>query len=179
MSSNNNIIIAIDGHDGSGKTTLAKLLAEKLGGIYIRPFGGDAGLQLIGYADKKDYKNVSLFGNQCIRKYAEAYSSDILIFDRHWMTVFSLLPESDRKDATWYPLPLTTLCFSDLEHTLARLQGRTEKGYDKNYHAYYLDLYLKLGLEFNANILRTDRHSIEECIDKLMEWYQSSQKYGL
>lgn len=174
MKKNNNLVLAIDGHDGSGKTTLAKALAEKIGGIYVRPFEGETGIKLIEYFEKKEYKALSLFGNEMIKKQEDVYNNEILVYDRHWMTVFSLLPESYWNDKIWYPLPATTLCFADLENSLARLEKRTEKSYEQNYHIYYLELYVKLAKEFDANILRTDQYDVEECLSKLTKWYKTS-----
>ena len=96
------------------------------------------------------------------------------MFDRHWMTVFSLLPESYWDAGAWQPLPATTLCFADLKHSLARLNKRAEKSYEESYHSYYLELYDKLARHFGVNILRTDQHTIEECLKKLTTWYKMS-----
>ncbi len=167
-------MLALDGHDGSGKTTLSKLLAEKIGGVYIRPFAGDAGIELIQHFEKKDYKKVSLFGYEMIKRHYDSYNNEILVYDRHWMTVFSLLPETYWSDKLWNPLPATTLCFSDLKGTLTRLKKRTEKSYEESYHAYYVDLYSKLAKKYHANILRTDVQDIETCLNKLIEWYKMS-----
>jgi cytidylate kinase len=169
-----NLILAIDGHDGSGKTTLSKLLAEKIGGIYIRPFAADAGIELIEHFEKKEYKRVSQFGNELIRKHAEEYENEILVYDRHWMTVFSLLPESYWGDKIWHPLPATTLCYADLEHTLSRLKKRTEKSYEECYHTHYLEIYDKLATTFDANIVRTDQQDMEQSLIQLTKWYKTS-----
>jgi thymidylate kinase len=169
-----NLVLAIDGHDGSGKTTLSKLLAEKIGGIYIRPFAGDVGIELIEHFERKDYKNVSRFGLEMIRKQANEYENEILVYDRHWMTVFSLLPESYWNDRIWHPLPATTLCYADLEHTLSRLKKRTEKSYEESYHTHYLGIYDKLALTFEANIVRTDQEDIEHSLIQLTKWYKTS-----
>ena len=74
----------------------------------------------------------------------------------------------------WYPFPATTLCFADLEHTLIRLNKRTEKSYEESYHIYYLELYVRLAKEFDANILRTDQHDLQACLVKLTKWYKTS-----
>ncbi|WP_221393712.1 hypothetical protein [Dyadobacter sp. NIV53] len=174
MWSNNNFIITLDGHDGSGKTTLANLLAKELGGIYVRPFAGLAGKKLIGLADQKDYENVVSFGYETVLGFVNSYSNEILVFDRCWMTVFSLVPENFRHDPRWFPLPLTVLCYSDLDHTLLRLAQRTEEKFDVNYHQYYLDLYLELSREFHSNLLLTDKNEIPDCLNQLKKWCKPS-----
>jgi thymidylate kinase len=173
MKESNNIVLALDGHDGSGKTTLAKLLAEEIGGIYVRPFAGNQGLKLLQYAEQKEYETLPAFGHQLIQKQLEAHQNQVLVFDRHWMTVFSLLPEAYWSGSAWHPLPHTTLCFSGMECTLERLKERSEEKYGEAYHAHYLEMYLKLGKRFNANILMTDQDDIGKCLVKLVEWYKS------
>ena len=166
-------IIALDGHDGSGKTTLAKLLADETGGRYLRPFGGEAGVELLNYAEKKEYNKLSLFGITQINKVISGYSNELLICDRHWLTVFSLLPEEYWDDSAWLPLPPTVLCFAGLDTTLARLGERKEEEYDLDYHSYYLEVYLKLGKKFNTELLRTDQYNTGESLSQLIHWYNS------
>ena len=63
-----NSIIALDGHDGVGKTTLAKALSDQLNGVYIRPFGGKVGIDLIEAAEAKAYEKVITIGKQAIEE---------------------------------------------------------------------------------------------------------------
>lgn len=168
-------ILALDGHDGCGKTTLARSLAQAVGAIYVRPFGGEAGVQLLKYAEEKQYDQVSRYGHQMIQNQINLYPDAVLVFDRHWMTVFSLLPETYWGAPRWQPLPPTTLCLADLLTTLQRLGVRDEEKYSEEYHSYYLALYEKLANTFQANILRTDRFDIEHCLKSLTQWWKSIQ----
>ena len=49
-------IIVLDGHDGSGKTTLARLAAETLGGTYVKPFDGTLGDMIMWLSDERRYE---------------------------------------------------------------------------------------------------------------------------
>jgi MoxR-like ATPase len=162
------LILAIDGHDGAGKTTMATLLAQATGGAYLRPFGGKTGAALIEYAAKKDYQRVSDLGKAAIDKVLLESHQDILVFDRHWMTIFTLIPEAYYQD--WLPLPATTLCYAGISTTLQRLAIRTEETFDRDYHTGYLEQYFQLGKTFGAHILRTDEHGQDACLAQLVTW---------
>ncbi|MBO9728439.1 MAG: hypothetical protein J7623_07345 [Chitinophaga sp.] len=162
------LILAIDGHDGAGKTTLATLLAQATGGTYLRPFGGKTGAALLAHAEKKEYQQVADLGKAAINGLLAANSQDILIFDRHWMTIFTLIPASYYQD--WLPVPPTTLCYADISTTLQRLEARTEETFDVAYHTGYMAQYLQLGKTYGANILRTDQYPQDVCLAKLLYW---------
>ncbi|MBS0028074.1 hypothetical protein ACTJJ0_06580 [Chitinophaga sp. 22321] len=163
------LILAIDGHDGAGKTTMATLLAQETGGTYLRPFGGKTGAALIDSAEKKDFQRVADLGKAAINALLqENKHQEILVFDRHWMTIFTLIPSSFWKD--WLPVPPTTLCYADIDTTLQRLGERTEEKYTTAYHTAYQEQYLSIGKQFGANILRTDQYSREECLARLLDW---------
>lgn len=161
-------ILAIDGHDGAGKTTMATLLAQATGGTYLRPFGGKTGAALLAHAAKKEYQQVADLGKAAIHQLLAANSGDMLIFDRHWMTIFTLIPASYYQD--WLPIPPTTLCYAGISATLQRLATRTEETFDVAYHTGYMAQYLQLGKTYGANILRTDQYSQEVCLTKLLSW---------
>ncbi len=170
MDINGNKIIAFDGHDGSGKTTLSKMFAEKIDAIYVRPFSGDMGTRLLELAEKKDYDSVSKFGSDTIQNIYTRYKNETLVFDRHWMTVFSLIPEKYWDDEAWSPLPKTILCYVDLETTLSRLKNRMEEEFDRDYHNNYLTIYMKLANHFKVDVLRTDQYEISECLNKITDF---------
>ncbi|MCW3463445.1 hypothetical protein [Chitinophaga nivalis] len=162
------LILAIDGHDGAGKTTLAGLLAEKLGGVYVRPFGGATGTSLITQAEQHHYQEVSRIGLMAIRDAAAQHDARVLVFDRHWMTVFTLIPAAYRDE--WFPLPATTLCYAGMPATLLRLGERDEAIFDRAYHEGYMQQYYDLAHQYGAHILRTDQHDVAQCLDMLVQW---------
>ncbi len=153
-------IIALDGHDGVGKTTLAKRLAETNCGIYVRPFGGSTGIKLIQAAEAKSYEKVIEIGKNAIEKETESEHAKPLIFDRHWITVLSLLPKQYWK---CWPKPVHTfLCSADLETIKSRIAPRKEKKFDDNYHSHYLHTYIQIAKECNCVVIDTDQLSITQ-----------------
>lgn len=168
MDKKQRLILAIDGHDGAGKTTMATLLAQATGGTYLRPFGGKTGAALIEHAAKKEYQQVADLGRAAIHQLLQENDHDVLVFDRHWMTIFTLIPAAYWQD--WLPVPPTTLCYAGISTTLQRLAIRTEETFDIDYHTGYMDQYLSLAKTFGANILRTDQHNQEACLAQLLTW---------
>jgi hypothetical protein len=164
----NRTIIALDGHDGSGKTSLASSLAYALSGLYIRPFAGAVGELLIWAVEVGEFAFASELAQKSVKKVLATDNSPILIFDRHWMTVFTLLPEEYWP--AWKPLPHTTLCWANLDTTITRLHMRNETPLEPSYHNHYLQSYWHLGERFGCNILRTDQLSFVASVDVLVEW---------
>ncbi|MBQ0733512.1 AAA family ATPase [Aquimarina celericrescens] len=164
------IIIALDGHDGVGKTTLAKQLVEQHNGIYVRPFGGKSGIDLIEAADNQYFDKVSAIGKQAINEAMLAYIDHTrpLIFDRHWITVLSLLPEHNR---ICWPHPIYSfLCSAELTTIKSRLSKRTsEKQFEDAYHSHYLNTYLKIAKVCGSTVIETDHISITGALQKINE----------
>jgi deoxyadenosine/deoxycytidine kinase len=161
-------ILVLDGHDGTGKTTLAKHIAEELGGIYLCPFSGTAGEIMIWSAKSGESDFVSKLSCKLVEHAIEANDAPILIFDRLWMTVFTLIPEAYWRE--WMPLPPTMLCWADTDTILSRLRERKEKSHDASYHLMYMQKYKMLAQQFSCPILRTDQLSIEACVERLRDW---------
>ena len=168
-----NTILAFDGHDGSGKTTLCKAIAEQLGGIYVRPFGGSNGIDLIEAADDKDYLSVLKIGLNSIKEVEKNYSNSILVFDRHWMTVLSLVPEEYWKK--WEEYPPTILCWADLSTTKERLATRIEKKFDDEYHKYYLKRYVALKDFKQSKLINTGENNIQSCLNEISLWMATNE----
>ncbi len=119
-------IIVLDGYDGSGKTTLANLLVRNLGGRYIKSYGDSLGRLIWSLFGDREFEMADLVSRTACRKEWETNRDAApLVFDRHWMTMFTLLPENYYKN--WEPLPKTFLCRANPEITVERLQARGEK----------------------------------------------------
>lgn len=168
MQSIERAIIVLDGHDGAGKTTLAGLLAETLEGAHLRPFGGKVGSQMLYLAAKGDFTSLSGLARCAVDRMLACTKKSVIIFDRHWMTIFTLIPEKLWID--WLPLPPTTLCWAPLDTTIERLSHRREQTCGREHHRRYLHLYEELGRRYDCNLLRTDLNSIEDSVRLLTDW---------
>jgi len=172
LKTNKNKIIVLDGHDGSGKTTLSKMLAAHINGIYVRPFGGKNGKVLIESAEKKEYELTIQIGIDSIQQIYNQHTNQTLVFDRHWMTVLSLLPEQLWKKWTIYPP--TILCWANLQTTKKRLHQRMEQKFDDEYHQSYLNIYKNLVSHHNSLIIDTNRESIQDSLNTINQWLNNN-----
>jgi len=164
----NRTLLVLDGHDGAGKSTLALLLAEALGGVCVRPFSRRYGVRMVAEAESGDAAIAARLARECADGVLAAHDAPLLVCDRHWLTVFALLPECFW--ASWQPLPPTTLVWADLATTLARVAPRSEVQYAPAYHDYYLRRYWDVGQRFGCNVVRTDTLTVAECLDRLVDW---------
>jgi len=162
------VVIVLDGHDAAGKTTLAARLAGELGGLHVRPFAGTAGQLMLWSARQGNFAFTSGLARQAVEYTLATNQAPILVFDRHWMTVFSLLPESYWP--AWEPLPPTILCWASLETTLSRLANRADTEMQLEEHLHYLSLYRDIGQRFGCHLLRTDQLTAAESTKTLIEW---------
>ena len=158
----------LDGHDGAGKTTLAAMLAESLGGVHVRPFAGDTGRLLISYVNQGNVTLAADLARQAVEETLSKSEAPVLVFDRHWMTAFSVLPETYWNE--WQPLPPTTLCWADLQTTLQRVNSRSHDEGESYDHRHFLSVYWELAKRFECNILRTDQLSLDESFASLYSW---------
>mgnify|MGYP000903916358 CR=1 FL=1 len=162
---NNREIIVLDGHDAVGKTSIGNLLAKQFNGLYLRPFEGEYGHQLIEFAEKEDFDDLIVFVKNRFSSLYQSHSNQTLIFDRHWMTVLSLLPSSYWKD--WKDFPTTFLLTANLETIKHRLSQRKEKLFTDDYHLNYLKIYKELATQFNVPILNSDHRTPEEIVQQI------------
>jgi hypothetical protein len=162
------VVLALDGHDGAGKTTLATRLAHVLGATYAAPFAGAVGADLLAAALSGRHEQASALARAAVNRCVADSPTGAVVVDRHWMTVCTLLPEPWW--AAWTPPPPTMLCWSDLAATRRRLSARDETGQPDHWHRYYLRLYRELALRWQCPVLRTDTMEVGESLDRLEEW---------
>lgn len=165
------LVIALDGHDGSGKTTLANALAARLGGKCLRPFAGDTGAQLLRAGERQDTDELLRIGGAALDACLDTAGDAPLVLDRAWMTVASFVPGCEKFFRCWRHWIPTTLCWADLATTLVRLGARPDESDERlGWHEHYLSVYRLLAERSASAILRTDRLDPRRCVEKLHAW---------
>ncbi|WP_428738256.1 hypothetical protein [Sulfurimonas sp.] len=166
------LIIALDGHDGAGKTTLSVQLANALEGTAIRPFGGSIGTKLMKAGENQKFEELLKIGTEAIQTaIASVEGNNPIILDRGWMTVASLIPEIDFFFENWHQWVPTALCFANIDTTLSRLSKRTyESAEPIAWHQHYLSVYKALAKRSGSFILHTDQMDEKVCVEQLLKW---------
>ncbi|POH58514.1 AAA family ATPase [Arthrobacter glacialis] len=155
-------VVGIDGHDGTGKTTIAKNVAAQLGMSYLRPFGGSRGQELTRASESGDTAEVLRIGASALEHALESAShAGPAILDRSWMTVASLVDGKAFQDhwTLWIP---TIVCWTDLPTTLARLAQRDEPEESLAAHRHYIARYKELAEANGCTVVDTSHASEED-----------------
>lgn len=162
----------LDGHDAAGKTTLARLLAERVDAEVIQPFTGTLGDLIAWLWTHERYEEADSLARTALeRAYERLGGAPRVVFDRHWLSLFSVLPE--RLWESWMPPPPTILCWVDTETTCRRLVERGEPVGSRGEHAHYVARYRALARRFRVPLLDTSERTIDECLDLLAERFLS------
>jgi thymidylate kinase len=135
-------IIAFDGHDGCGKSTLAAAVADRLGGCVVKPFGDTLGDHIAWLWRHERFEEADALARASVDRVTHTTAIRPLVFDRHWATMFSVLP--DRFRERWQPLPVTVICRADTPVVMARLAERGEPAGDAGQHDYFDKVYVGL-----------------------------------
>lgn len=173
MNKGNNTIIAIEGHDGVGKTSLCNTLAEKMNARIVRPFAGNTGNLILQLSREKHFDRLIEAASGSIQNHYNRHEGELLIFDRHWITVFTLIPEPYRKK--WTDFPLTVLLYADPATVKKRLDTRNEDPLPDEYHRYYLRQYLEIAHSHSCLCLDTARLPVDELAEKVIAYLGKKQ----
>lgn len=166
--SESRVLLVIDGHDGSGKTTLSSRLARSLGGIHVQPYSRPVGQQFARLIERREFELASELARRAVDQVLANSDAPVVICDRHWMTAFSVLPETYW--SAWQSLPPTALCWANLETTIARLDLRGKPDEELWDHKHFLTSYWELGQRFGAYLVHTDNRTLDDSFTDLRTW---------
>jgi hypothetical protein len=168
-------LIAVDGHDGSGKTTLALALAERVGAKYARPFGGAYGRELIEAWHSGRHDAVMTTGEKAVRAALnETGMTGNWVFDRGWLTVATLVPK-DIFATTWTLWFPTALVWCDEPTTRQRLSARASDELEPDdWHVEFLEAYPDRLALHPGPVIRTDLLDESTTLDYLQKAYESA-----
>jgi len=148
-------LLAIDGHAVSGKSTLATIVAHRLGGTVVRPFDEEKAARLLGYAAQNRFDELERDTCAILRDAEGSAVRRPAVFDRHWLTVLVHLPDGYAEH--WRHRSPTYLCWCDLETTLARLCARVAHEPDREAHAWFVARYRELAERLGVPLIDTVR----------------------
>ena len=171
-------ILALDGHDAAGKTTLARQLAEAVGARYVRPFGGNSGRKLIEAYEAGRHLETLSIGHQSILSTLESVrEGDRIVMDRGWVTVATLVPRH-LFAANWVLWVPSTLLWCDEATTRARLLRRDkDENEPDDWHASFLAAYRDRFTLRQGQTLRTDLLAESACLDQLKRVYEAAAPF--
>jgi dephospho-CoA kinase len=158
------ICIAIEGHDASGKTTVATALAEEMGGAYIKPF------RYLGDFLEWTWRTQKFHLTDQVARMAIADAAEdnadkvVLVFDRHWLTHFTVMPPHLLEN--WGELPITIMLWTDPDTTRERLRIRGEEPYAYD-HDHYCPLYKTVAARYRVPVVETTSTTIEEAVRRV------------
>ena len=171
------MIIAIDGPDGVGKSTVAKAIAEKLGGNYMHfpNYDTKIGAEILAVLNKK--KMVTPLALQCMNvcnrmETMQAYMGGTLVLDRYTLsaTVYSMLDNINVITEIGIPKPdIQIVITSDKPFRLSGDLFETPEKWEKTRKLFKMLAYntsSKIGLINNVDLDNT----IEEAIKFIREY---------
>lgn len=166
-------ILALDGHDGSGKTTLTQALVKAKNAQYVRPYAEPFGSALMEAYQKSDFEKILSIAQTAINHALKDIDmSQPMIFDRCWVTVFTVLSSDMR--AAWLWRPLTVVIWADLDTTLERLNKRDEPAETKEWHAHYIHAYQQLAQQHQLHLINTSQINEPTALDILINLFDSN-----
>jgi cytidylate kinase len=158
--------IVIDGHSASGKSTVAAIVAARLGGTVVHPFGDSEAAELLGLTAGGRFEDFERRAQEMLAQAEKGAGRVPAVFDRHWVTVAAHLPEPWRR--RWPAVPRTYVCWADLETTERRLLARMPHNVNRDFHSHFLGEYRGLAERLGVPLIDTSRMTGEEAAARIL-----------
>jgi hypothetical protein len=166
-------ILVLDGHDGCGKSTLSAGVASILRGAVVKPFADTLGDHIAWLWGDNRFDEADALARSSIERILER-KSGLLVFDRHWATMFTVLPQ--RFWSNWGELPRTVICHASLETVVRRLSERGEDIGDPSIHSYYLQRYLDVADQCPRRlIVDTSEQGVDSCVSRIATFLRQAR----
>ncbi|MBP31054.1 glycosyltransferase [Methylobacterium sp.] len=154
------IALAVDGLDGSGKSSIARHVAEAIGATVLHPFGGQVGAIMVHLARTGQHALADDVAHAAVATAIANAPPGPVVFDRHWFTASQLLSPAFRPG--WDPRPFTVMCWADRPTTIARMVARGTPNPSQHMTEARIVGYRALADELNVPLLDTSRITPEE-----------------
>ncbi|SEN21179.1 Glycosyl transferases group 1 [Methylobacterium sp. UNC300MFChir4.1] len=154
------IALAVDGLDGSGKSSIARHVAEALGATVLNPFSGPVGAILVHLARTGQHALADDLAHAAVAAAIANAPPGPVVFDRHWFTASQLLSPAFRPG--WEPRPFTVMCWADRPTTIARMVARGVPNPSEHMTEARIAGYRALAEELRVPLLDTSRIAPEE-----------------
>ncbi|MGU3466870.1 glycosyltransferase [Methylobacterium sp. C33D] len=154
------IALAVDGLDGSGKSSIARHVAEALGATVLNPFSGQVGATLVYLARTGQHALADDVAHAAVAAAIASAPAGPVVFDRHWFTASQLLSPTFRRG--WEPRPFTVMCWADRPTTIARMVARGVPNPSEQMTETRIAGYRTLAAELKVPLLDTSSITPEE-----------------
>lgn len=168
-------IYMIEGYDGSGKTSVAKNIAKRIGARYVHFFSEYDVNYSIEPLSVSDDELVSMTKKALDAALAE---KEDIVLDRGLITPISALPEERWDEFKEYfdKIPIV-MCYATVEDTIERLKTREVDESNWYDNEYWIDINLRLAEKFNIPIVNTSTSGCaENSMKYAMEYFGLSSK---
>ncbi|WP_082501290.1 glycosyltransferase [Methylobacterium sp. Leaf88] len=166
------IALVLDGLDGSGKSSIAREVAGRIGATVLDPFGGRIGGLMVLLAERGAHALADDVAHAAVALALQQAPDGPVVFDRHWFTASQLLSPAYR--AGWAPHPRTVMCWADRPTTVARLVARGDAQARARMSVERIETYRRLADELGLPLLDTSRISPALAAERILrDWWAS------
>lgn len=159
--------LIIDGHTCSGKSTVAKTVAERLGRQYIKPFDGAIGRVNQYLAERQDWARLKVFRSSVIDCACADHRLKPTVFDRLHPSTLSLLPESEWPDQIAYGRQ-SVILWCDENVTLARLEQRGRNLWTLEQHRTFVKRFRTIAERYGILLIDTSSSTPTQTAERVM-----------